>query len=57
MPRPGDAAAKPDAEVGDTVAIGASTATVTTVGDFIAKRAERERRWRQKNKHKKGGGS
>ncbi len=57
IPRPSDAVNKSDAEVGDTVAIGASTATVTTVGDFIAKRAERERRWLEKNAHKKGGGS
>lgn len=56
MPRPNDPTSKTDAEVGDTVAIGASTATVSTIGDFTAKRAEREQRWREKNQ-KKGGGS
>ena len=56
FPRPGDADKKSEANIGDSVTIGSSTATVTTVGDFIAKRAERERNWHAK-KNKRGGGS
>jgi len=56
FPRPGDAEKKSEANIGDSVTIGSSTATVITVGDFIAKRAERERRWHAK-KTKQGGGS
>lgn len=51
FPRPGDAEKKPKATLGDSVAIGSSTATVVTVGDFIAKRNERERRVKNKKTH------
>lgn len=57
FPRPGDAEKKSEAKIGDSVTIGSSTATVTTIGDFTARRAERERRWREQNIKKKGGGS
>ena len=57
FPRPGDAdKKKSEANIGDSVTIGSSTATITTVGDFIARRAERERNWHAK-KRKRGGGS
>lgn len=57
FPRPADLEAKQDTtkQVGDTVAFGSSTATVTTVGDFLKKRAERQRRWRERNTNKDGG--
>lgn len=56
FPRPADLEAKKntDPEVGDSVGFGNSVATVTTVGDFLAKRAEREARWRDNN-NKDGG--
>lgn len=52
FPRPGDA--KTDKDVGDTAAVGNAQATVTTLGEFMARRSERERRWR--DKQEKGGG-
>lgn len=55
FPRPGDDDNKTgDRQIGDPVSVGTSTATVTTVGDFMARRAEREQQWR--DKHNKGGG-
>jgi hypothetical protein len=54
--RPGDREdqGQQQSNVGDVVSFGAGTATVTTVGDFLTRRAEREQRWREK--HNKGGG-
>ncbi|QFG11441.1 tail assembly chaperone [Mycobacterium phage Ekdilam] len=50
FPRPGDADRnKADSEY---VAVGSTVATKTTVGKFLAMRAEREKRWREK--HNKG---
>lgn len=54
FPRPQDSD-KRDASVGDVAQVGDSVATVTTVEDFIARRAEREQRWRDRNN--RGGGS
>lgn len=56
FPRPADMVNKRDAEVGDTARVGGATATVTTVEDFMARRAEREQAWRDKQ-NRKGGGS
>jgi hypothetical protein len=49
FPRPGDDDKKADRQVGDTAALGTTPATVTTVGEFDARRAEREQRWRDKH--------
>lgn len=54
FPRPQDNQ-KRDGSVGDVAQVGDTAATVTTVEDFIARRAEREQRWREK--HDRGGGS
>jgi len=57
FPRPSDLAKsqhKPAA--GDTTMVGDSVATVTTVDDFLARRAELEQRWRDRQQHKRGGG-
>jgi hypothetical protein len=56
FPRPGDDQKNATPEIGDVVSVGDAVATVTTVGEFMAKRAERERRWREKHNKKKGGG-
>lgn len=53
FPRPSDE--KPVKSVGDTANVGTTAATVTTVEDYIAKRAEREQRWLDKQKRKGGG--
>jgi hypothetical protein len=48
IPRPGDEPAPADEGV---VSVGAgAVATVTTVGQFLDMRAEREKRWQQRNK-------
>lgn len=54
FPRPGDSEKKQAKQVGDTVSVGTTAATVTTVNDFMERRAERERRWLQNNKRKGG---
>lgn len=52
FPRPGtDTTPK---QVGDTTQVGNAPATVTTLADFMERRAEREQRWR--DRHKRGGG-
>lgn len=56
LPRPGDEPEQQHGrQVGDTVSVGAANATVTTVGEFLERRAEREQRWR--DKQSKGGGN
>jgi hypothetical protein len=59
FPRPADLEDKKNTapEVGDSVGFGNSVATVTTVGDFLAKRAQRQARWRERNNNKDGGGN
>lgn len=57
FPRPADETKKVRRDVGDTAAIGDSIATVITVEDYAARRAEREQRWRDKQQKRKGGGS
>lgn len=54
FPRPGERS-RTAPEVGDTSRVGVAAATVTTIEDFEARRAEREARWLAK--HNKGGGS
>ena len=56
FPRPGDEERKPGRQVGDVVSVAGVNAKVTTVGDFLALRAKREQRWRDKQT-KKGGGA
>ena len=53
FPRPADMAKQK--QVGDTANIGDSAASVITLEDFMARRAEREQRWRDKQKRKGGG--
>lgn len=53
FPRPGDDDGQPK-QVGDTAQVGDSPATVTTVGEFMQRRAEREQRWRDRQS-KRGG--
>lgn len=55
FPRPGDEKKSAAAQIGDVVSVGGVAATVTTVGDFMAKRAEREQRWREKHNKPEGG--
>lgn len=54
FPRPGDDDGEPK-QVGDTAHVGSAPATVTTLGEFMARRAEREQRWRDRQNQKKGG--
>lgn len=56
FPRPRDADKKKSggAEVGDRVNVGGMVATVTTVEDFVTRRAEREQRWRDKHRKTRG---
>lgn len=56
FPRPRDTD-KRSAEVGDVASVGNVTATVTTVNDFIQRRAEREQRWRDRHNKQTGGES
>lgn len=55
FPRPGDKPEQTAHQIGDTVSVGGANATVTTVGEFLQRRAEREQRWRDKHQ-KRGGG-
>lgn len=52
FPRPADD--KKDGAVGDVAVVGDTTATVTTVEDFVAQRQARQQRWLEKHR---GGGS
>ncbi len=54
FPRPQDSEKK-TATVGDVSQVGDSAATVTTVEDYLARRLEREQRWRERQN--RGGGS
>ena len=54
FPRPADMA-KTQRQVGDTAPVGGSAATVVTFDEYMARRAEREQRWREKQKRKGGG--
>lgn len=56
FPRPGDSDKKAAAQVGEVVSVAGVSAKVTTVGDFLELRAEREQRWRDKH-NKQGGGA
>lgn len=52
FPRPHD---EQTPQVGQVVSVGGVSATVTTIDDFLSKRAAREQRWRDKhNKRKRG---
>lgn len=55
-PRDNEKSQRSTAEVGDTAQVGNTIATVTTVSDFMARRAEREKRWRDKNNTQGGEG-
>lgn len=58
FPRPSDQKSSNDAAaVGDTAHVGGDAVTVISVEDYVARRAEREQRWRDKQKKRKGGGS
>ena len=49
FPRPGDDNQQTTPERGDAVSVGGAIATVTTVGEFMAAREQRERQWRAKH--------